>query len=260
MQFERAEFAGASATCAFCKQPVRDAYYQVGDQVACERCKTEFEVSQMETGSGLARFLRAGVFGLAAALLGGAIWYGVRAVTGYELGLIAVVVGLMVGGAVRAGSRRRGGPLYQALAVALTYFGICAQYVPDVWKALSDGVQQEGAAATGQPAPADAPMTTPAPDAVVAAAAAPAAAPAPAKPDDSGPPNLLQLGVVLALVLAFAMAAPFLGGFQNAIGILIIGFALWEAWKMNQRVPIEVSGPFRVKAPEAAQAPRPPAE
>ena len=44
-------------------------------------------------------------------------------------------------------------------------------------------------------------------------------------------------------------AAPFLGGFENIPGILIIGFALWEAWKMNRRVPLQVEGPFRLASP-----------
>jgi hypothetical protein len=56
----------------------------------------------------------------------------------------------------------------------------------------------------------------------------------------------VQLLIAVGLLLAFAMAAPFLGGFENIIGILIIGFALWEAWKMNRRVPMQIQGPFRL--------------
>jgi hypothetical protein len=53
----------------------------------------------------------------------------------------------------------------------------------------------------------------------------------------------------VGLLLALSLAAPFLGGFQNVIGILIIGFALWEAWKMNRHVPLIVEGPYRVGTP-----------
>jgi hypothetical protein len=49
---------------------------------------------------------------------------------------------------------------------------------------------------------------------------------------------------VVSMVLAFPM--PFLMGFQNAIGILIIGFALWEAWKLNKRIHFELAGPFQL--------------
>ena len=41
---------------------------------------------------------------------------------------------------------------------------------------------------------------------------------------------------------------PFLMGFENAIGILIIGFALWQAFRMNARAKIELQGPFRLEA------------
>jgi hypothetical protein len=47
----------------------------------------------------------------------------------------------------------------------------------------------------------------------------------------------------LGLVFGLALAAPFLGGTSNIMGILIIGIGLYEAWKINRRVPL--SGPFR---------------
>jgi hypothetical protein len=241
LQFEKAEFGAAGqgpADCARCRRPLVSAYYQIGGQPVCERCKLQEQFDQ-SSGSGAGRFLAAAVFGTVAALLGSGIWYAVRATTGYEVGLIAVVVGLMVGGAVRAGSKRRGGPLYQVLAVALTYFGICAQYVPDIVKAIRD--QPAQAAATSAPA--------------TGGVASPVAAPDSPGGADQDVPEVSAGGVVLALglLLALAMAAPFLGGFQNIIGILIIGFALWEAWKMNRRVPLEIEGPFRVGSPPAAR-------
>src|SRR2546422_11725279 len=60
--------------------------------------------------------------------LGAGLYFGIEATTGYELGLVAVVVGLMVGGAVRKGSNGRGGWRYQALAMFLTY---CAGVATD---------------------------------------------------------------------------------------------------------------------------------
>src|SRR2546422_2854982 len=56
--------------------------------------------------------------------LGAGLYFGIEAATGYELGLVAVVVGLMVGGAVRKGSNGRGGWRYQALAMFLTYCAV----------------------------------------------------------------------------------------------------------------------------------------
>ena len=241
LQFDKAEPGeGQSVSptaCAACQKPLASVYYQVNGRPACERCKAQLEYDQM-SGSAVGNVLRAGAFGLLAALAGGALWYAVRATTGYEVGLIAIVVGLMVGGAVRAGCRHRGGLGYQVLAVALTYFCICVQYVPDIIKAIREQptAQAEKASAVSS--------TTPAQATTVATAEPPASLPAspPAANHSTGVILLMAVG----LLLAFAMAAPFLGGFQNIIGILIIGFALWEAWKMNRRVPMQIEGPFRL--------------
>jgi hypothetical protein len=39
---------------------------------------------------------------------------------------------------------------------------------------------------------------------------------------------------------------------ENLIGLMIIGFALFEAWKMNKRTPVEFSGPFALTRERAA--------
>lgn len=122
-------FAG-KVQCGFCGREAQGVYYQVGDTVACTRCRNERAAGP--AGSRIGRFSKAIVFGLVAGTVGAAIWYGVRRLTGYEIGLIAIAVGFLVGAAVRAGSGGRGGRRYQVLAVALTYFSICLNYAPDV--------------------------------------------------------------------------------------------------------------------------------
>ena len=84
-----------------------------------------------------------------------------------------------------------------------------------------------------------------------AAAAAPAA---PAKPavagQPAGPqperPSAGQLAVVLVVVLGIALSLPIIVGFQQPIGLLIVGFALYEAWKINRRVPLAITGPHPI--------------
>ena len=99
--------------------------------VLCERCKMDLELAATQ-GTRAGRFLRAAVYGVGAGAVGSGIWYAVRAATGYEVGLIAVAVGFMVGAAVRKGSNGRGGWRYQALAMFLTYASIVSTYVPDI--------------------------------------------------------------------------------------------------------------------------------
>jgi len=52
--------------------------------------------------------------------------------------------------------------------------------------------------------------------------------------------------VTAVAVVAIAVAAPFLMGVSNVLGIIIIGIGLYEAWKINKRVPLVVHGPFQV--------------
>jgi hypothetical protein len=52
--------------------------------------------------------------------------------------------------------------------------------------------------------------------------------------------------VMVAIRVAYAL--PFLAGFGNAIGILIIGFALYQAWKMTAKREFVWGGPFQVGA------------
>jgi len=236
LQFERAEYGEkkaetGAALCALCGQKVWSTYFEVNGKIACERCKTDVDLLGNQ-GSGVGRFLRATLFGSAAGALGAAIWYGVRAATNYEVGLIAIAVGFMVGAAVRKGSNGRGGWLYQGLAMFLTYGAIVSTYVPSI----IEGLKQSSAT--------EAPATT-------AAEAAPSGT-GPEEPMSAGR-GVVALVVVAVVIIAVAFAAPFLMGFQNVIGILIICFGVYEAWKLNRRVPLEISGPFRLE-----EAPGPP--
>jgi hypothetical protein len=61
------------------------------------------------------------------------------------------------------------------------------------------------------------------------------------------PPELVSAeAVMVAIPVAYAL--PFLAGFENAIGILIIGFALFQAWRMTAKRVFVWGGPFQVGA------------
>ena len=48
--------------------------------------------------------------------------------------------------------------------------------------------------------------------------------------------------------IVFGYSQPFLGGLNNVLGIIMIAFGLWEAWRLNQRVQLEVTGPHALGA------------
>jgi hypothetical protein len=258
IQFDQAEYAtpaSAGPTCGLCHQPIADTYYETGGKVFCTACRGRIEES-FRGGSRLGRALKAFVFGSAAALAGGALYYAIIRTTGINLGLIAVLVGYMVGRAVRAGSGNRGGLLYQFLAVFLTYSSIVAMHVPLlVEHALKQGPPKDEQAKVA-PAKDDADRAR-AKDKALAgekdkAALNAADAPRQGRPPLSRAEFLLALvrviGFFYSLPVHLAMAAPISG--------LIFGFALWEAWKIPTKIQFSFNGPFRV-ATEPLNVPNP---
>ena len=238
LQFDRAVFDSASSAatpCASCRQPIVQSYYDINGRIICSRCREA--LTEGSDGSRMARAGKALAAGLGAAILGAVLWWGVRKLTGYEVGIISIGIGIAVGKAVRWGSQNRGGWAYQLAAILLTYAAVAGNYVPDVVQAFRQEAQK-------QEAPAAAPAT-------VAKASV-----APAKPAPAREQKLSAGEVLLGLLSVFFVAAalPFLQGANNIIGILIIGFGLFEAWKINKRVPLTITGPFSV----APAAPGPP--
>ncbi len=247
LQFDRADFEGAATAntiCSACNQTISSVYFAVNGSVLCESCKTNLDLTANQ-GTSLGRFLRAAVYGAGAGAVGSGIWYAVRAGTGYEVGLIAVAVGFMVGAAVRKGSNGRGGWRYQALAMFLTYASIVSSYVPDIVTEIGKMGQSKpdhagvgGSAATPSASPAPTPQEVTVVDAGEA-------------PDQAGSGGgLLLLVLQLVFLVGLVFAAPFLGGFENIMGIVIIGIGVYEAWKLNKTQMFAMTGPHKVGAAE----------
>ena len=222
LQFDRAEFDGTTPTaaCGSCQTPLAETYYEVNGVVTCDKCRRrlEQEWSQSTDFSGrLGRFLKAALFGSLAAAAGSAIYFAVAALFSLELSLIAILVGWMVGTAVRKGARGRGGWLYQALAIFLTYTSIVSSFV---LHALKEGLWQTLS-------------------------------------EQAATPLHLVVGIVVMIPIMYA--APFLAGFENIMGIVIIAIGLYQAWAMNKKASLQVSGPYSLAAragdPPIAPAP-----
>ena len=248
LQFDRAEpsdDAQTTATCATCGAAITTEYYEVNGKVMCEGCRIGAE-EQLNVGSGPGRFLRATALGLLAAAAGFGTYYGIARLTGYEFGLVAIIVGLMVGVAVRRGSNGRGGWRYQLLAVFLTYTAIVSTHVPFIIEEFKKEARTR-AAADSVTAPTDSAMhlTVAAADSTAPARVAPVSTSGAAVRPDVG---LGGMAVALLALVAFFYAVPFLGGIQNIMGIVIIAIGLFEAWKINKRATLSISGPYRVAA------------
>ena len=126
LQFDTAEPSVpqfASLSCAVCSQPLRDSYHEVNGKTVCAGCRAGLEAAR---GS----FPRAILLGAGAGFAGWAIYFAILKITSFELALIAILVGYMVGKAVNAASGGRGGRAYQILAVVITWVACTSAYLP----------------------------------------------------------------------------------------------------------------------------------
>lgn len=239
IDLERAQFEASAPTsqlrCSVCQRELSGSYFDVNGLPACEGCRYRVE-EEFHKGAGTRGFLKALVAGGVAAVAGFLLYWAIEDFTGYEFGLIAIVVGLMVGKAVHWGAGGRGGWAYQTLAIVLTYLAIAATYVPPLVKQM----RAERAAQATSAASATTDTATPG---TTSPENAPAAG---ATPDPRAPLGASEFLMGLGMLLALAAALPFLAGIKNFLGILILGFGVYEAWKINRRPKLVITGPLRL--------------
>jgi hypothetical protein len=208
LQFDRAEFEQAAPeaiSCAACKRPIEERYYEINGTVFCQPCR-EAIGARLGGGSGFVGLLRALAFGIGAAAVGTLIYTVFIYASNSDFALISILVGYLVGKAVRAGSWNRGGLLYQGLAVALTYLAIGVTYTSVRFLHLK---------LANDPFLANQPLD------------------------------------LIADFIISSVIAPVMEAQRSVISIAIIGFALWQAWKMNVRLKLVVTGPYLVGDPGA---------
>ena len=220
-----------TAPCAECRAAIVDTYFEWDGRVICAACQPRVAQSLASPRHG--SMARALGLGLLAAVVAAAMYYAASALVGREIVVALLLVGFVIGKAVRVGSGGRGGKRYQWLAAGLTYATIASTYVPLVTSGFG----------THAPTPA---------------AAAPAAAARPSRvalsdgPSRTAGPTALPsprpTAAHFAALLLFAGAAPLLAGFGNLTSIAITILAVIISWRMNRAVPAAIAGPFRVTA------------
>jgi len=230
-----------SALCAACQTSIDSTYFQVNGSVFCAGCRSTVEATAA-TPRGAAAFLAAALFGLGAGIVGAIIYYAVMAIANLEIGIIAILIGYMVGYAVRKGAGGRGGRRFQVLAVALTYAAVAFAYTPIAVRE----VFKRDTAETSAASPASNPES---PTAGVG--------PVAAEPDARVPAATTSLSggrviAALAFMLAFIAALPVLvvvGSFPSGlISAFIIFIGMRQAWRMTGAPKLEILGPYRVGA------------
>lgn len=242
LSFDHAQFDEAMPTgvqCEFCGQAPQESYYGLNGRNICRGCLEQQKAAQK--GS----FFKALGLGTVAGLVGAGIYYGIRAVTGYDLALVTILVGIAVGIAVRAGAGGSQSKFYRVMAIGLTWVSMASTYVPEVAEGLMDEPGPAVTEAQDDGSEAADPDGVPPPTASTVASA------------DDAPPSKVAAYVV-AFVLS--MFAPFLFLMEfEVIAFAIFAFGLWEAFRRSAPPPFEVGGPFQVSAPAVGPPPAAPA-
>jgi len=282
LQFDQAEYATpthAGSSCGVCKRPIDDVYYEFNSKICCATCRQQIEAA-FRGGSRAGRVIKALVFGSLAALAGAILYYAIIRITGYNIGLVAIVVGVMVGGAVRKGTGNRGGLFYQFLALLLAYMAIGLMHVPmlieeqiKTWRAQAEQAKilpekndRDRAKVDGEPkAPAtrelakhDGEPKAPVPkDRAKVEGENQHAVDAEEKPDVKGPQLNLVVGILFLFVLAIAVvfSLPVVAAIADPISALIYCIALWTAWGANKPAKLAFNGPFRVSTGDSNAPP-----
>ena len=218
-------------SCAACTRLLTDQYFDVDGQPVCESCRDQI-AQHAVTPQSLGLFARAGLFGLGAAIAGALLYYAVIAITNFEIGLVAIAIGFMVGYAVRRGAGGRGGRRFQVLALVLTYWAVGLAYVPFAFSSAADESQTPSTATAGAPAPQveSAPVS-----------------------DDSSDTSF---GFAAVMLFALSFALPVLSVVSSLPGGLIsaaiIAFGMHQAWRMTGAPEVQITGPYQIKAEPAA--------
>ena len=224
LQFQRAVPATSSSlNCQVCGTAISEDYFRARGQVVCRSCAEK--VRTAASSPSLKSMPGAILFGIGAAIGGSALYSIVTIVTGYQLALISIVVGYMVGKAIRHGSKGFGGRPQQILAVVLTYLAITTSYVTmGIYHMVQNPKSATSSSADTVTTSKSATVTT--------------------EPEAGG------AGIIVLLLTlgALTVAAPFLtlsSGFSGIISIIILFIGLKQAWKLTERPEIQVTGPYK---------------
>ena len=233
-----AGISNAGVTCVACRRTLVDEYFDVDGQSTCPSCRNDI-ARYAETPREWGVLARACLFGFVAAILGAIVYYAVIAITEFEIGIVAIAIGYMVGYGIRMATKGRGGRRFQIMALVLTYWAVGLAYTPLVIAGVGnqEETQQASGNATGSTiAPADAPV-------------------APDTPDAADAPNL-PLALALLVALTFALPVMVVAGSlpSGLISGFIIAIGMHQAWRMTAAPQPQITGPYRIGADPPALA------
>jgi hypothetical protein len=247
LQFDRVSRPGAaavpatpSASCVACHRQIDDVYYDINGHAVCASCRTGVE-QHAQTPAGIGPLLMAGLFGFGGALVGAAVYYAVLAI-GFEIGIIAILSGYLVGYMVKKGTGNRGGRRFQILAVLLTYVSIAMAYTPIAIKAAVEARQEK----TAQAGLSNKVVQSGVSNSDATVILTPTREQTPETASTSGGGFLPAVVMLLGLLAALPLIAAFGSMPSGLISLAIMFFGMRQAWRMTAAPSLVVNGPYRV--------------
>jgi len=124
LQFDKAEYSGPSGIglCANCSKPIEGQYWHANGQNVCGDCANILRHVQQTPAQSIV--LKGALYAFGAAIACAIGYAAILIITKYELALISIAVGWLVGKAARIGAGGRGGRPVQIVAVIATYMAI----------------------------------------------------------------------------------------------------------------------------------------
>jgi len=224
LQFQKAEFISSEPelSCISCQRKIGDSYYHVAGDVMCPACAEQRRIFQgLPEGRGT--FFQAALYGFGAAVAG-SILYALVMMTGFQFSIVAIVVGVMVGKAIRSVTKGRSRRRYQVLAVLLTYGAITTSFLPSVIRAV-EKQKKQSTSVTGTQATSKSPAA----------------------------PKTVHVGRLfgaLAALIGFMFILPFIALFESPasglLNLVIIGIGLLQAWRITKPDQALIMGPYSV--------------
>lgn len=138
LQFTRAQPLDnpSARVCIVCKQSIPGEYFEANGNVLCGPCAERIRTQQSSLPAALPK---AALFGAGAAIAGSIIYAAVAIFLHLEIGIIAILIGYMVGKSIHFASG--GGRPQQILAVVLTYFSITSAFLWTLIYSVTQGGQ-----------------------------------------------------------------------------------------------------------------------
>jgi hypothetical protein len=233
LSFDKAAYEGEAAAgprCSSCNKALGEQYWQWLAKPVCESCRANI-MQTLKASQSKQAFGRAVLLGGLTSLGCGIAYAIFVGLTDIQAALVTIGIAFVVAKVLRRCSNGIGGRKYQVLAVVLTDAASAMGYAPALFNGMRES-SAESAPANGS----DASKTAKVPEAAMSS-----------KADQEGA-SLGSIVLALGALFAFLLAAPILAATEAPLGLLIVGFGLWEAWKLTHGLPLELEGPFRVVA------------